>query len=107
MFESVYAFIDYGFPARTRSRSITGHEEMALQERQGQERQGREQPGQADDVDQAILNLLGHRYGDGLVYLRSESEQRLFDEAVQLGLVSSEGYVTPRGLSLLAHYGDD
>ena len=75
---------------------------MAIQEQQGQE-----QHAQADDVDQAILELLGHRYGDGLVYLRNDTEQELFDEAVRLGLVSSEGYVTPRGLSLLARYGDD
>lgn len=61
---------------------------------------------QADDVDQGILNLLGHRYGDGLVYLRNDREEQLFYEAVRLGLVSSEGYVTPRGLSLLARYGD-
>ena len=75
---------------------------MAIQEQQGQE-----QHAQADDVDQAILELLGHRYGDGLVYLRHNTEQELFDEAARLGLVSSEGYVTPRGLSLLARYGDD
>lgn len=62
---------------------------------------------QVDDVDQAILTLLGHRYGDGLVYLRDASEQRLFHEAVQLGLVSPDGYVTPRGLYILARYGDD
>lgn len=61
----------------------------------------------ADDVDQGILKLLGHRYGDGLVYLRSDGEQQLFHEAVRLGLVSAEGYVTPRGLSLLARHGDD
>jgi hypothetical protein len=72
-------------------------EEMALQEQQRQ----------TDDVDQAILMLLGHRYGDGLVYLRNDSEESLFHEAVRLGLVSSEGYVTPQGLSLLARYGDD
>jgi len=58
-------------------------------------------------VDRAILKLLGHRYGDGLVYLRDDSEQRLFHEAVRLGLVSPEGYVTPQGLSALARYGDD
>ncbi len=75
---------------------------MAIQEQQGQE-----QHAQADDVDQAILELLGHRYGDGLVYLRNDTEQEPLDEAVRLGLVSSEGYVTPRGLSLLARYGDD
>jgi hypothetical protein len=66
-----------------------------------------EQQMQTDEVDQAILLLLGHRYGDGLVYLRNEREQKLFHEAVRLGLVSSEGYVTPRGLSLLARHGDD
>ena len=70
---------------------------MAIQERQRQ----------IDDVDQAMLSLLGHRYGDGLVYLRNDGEQQLYHEAVRLGLVSSEGYVTPRGLSLLARHGDD
>lgn len=61
----------------------------------------------SQDVDRGIVMLLGHRYGDGLVYLRSASEQPLFHEAVKLGLVSSEGYVTPRGLALLARYGDE
>lgn len=70
-------------------------EEMAIQEAQWQ------------DVDQGILKLLGHRYGDGLVYLHSDREEPLYHEAVRLGLVSSEGYVTPRGLSLLARHGDD
>ena len=70
---------------------------MALQEQQSQ----------TEDVDQAIVMLLGHRYGDGLVYLRNDREERLYHEAVRLGLVSSEGYVTPRGLSLLARHGDD
>jgi len=66
-----------------------------------------EQAGQAEDVDPAVLSVLGHRYGDGLVYLRNNSEQPAFDRAVRLGLVSSEGYVTPRGLSVLARFGDD
>jgi len=69
---------------------------MALQEQQSQ----------TEDVDQAIVMLLAHRYGDGLVYLRNDSEEQLYNEAVRLGLVSSEGYVTPRGLSLLARHGD-
>jgi hypothetical protein len=73
------------------------HEDMAIQEQQKQ----------TEDVDQAILMLLGHRYGDGLVYLRNDEEEQLFHQAVRLGLVSSEGYVTPRGLSVLARYGDD
>ena len=66
-----------------------------------------EQRRQIDDVDQAMLILLGHRYGDGLVYLRNDGERQLYHEAVRLGLVSSEGYLTPRGLSLLARHGDD
>lgn len=66
-----------------------------------------EQQRQIEDVDQGILMLLGHRYGDGLVYLRNDRDQMLFHEAVRLGLVSAEGYVTPRGLSLLARHGDD
>lgn len=65
-----------------------------------------EQAGQFEDVDRAILKLLGHRFGDGLVYLNSDSEQQAFHKAIRLGLVSPEGYVTPRGLSLLARYGD-
>jgi hypothetical protein len=61
----------------------------------------------SQDVERGILRLLGHRYGDGLVYLRNAAEQQLLHEAVRLGLVSSEGYVTPQGLALLARYGDD
>jgi hypothetical protein len=61
----------------------------------------------AEDVDEGIVKLLGHRYGDGLVYLENGSEHHLFHKAVRLGLVSPEGYVTPRGLSILARHGDD
>ena len=95
------AFINYGFPARTRCQADIEDEETAIEEQAGQ-------ADYMDDyVDQGILKLLSHRYGDGLVYLRNDSEQRLLHEAVRLGLVSSEGYVTPRGLSLLVRYGDD
>ncbi len=86
-----------GFPPEPELADTTDNEEMAIQEQQGQ----------TDDVDQAILMLLGHRYGDGLVYLRNDAEEPLFHEAVRMGLVSSEGYVTPQGLSLLARHGDD
>lgn len=66
-----------------------------------------EQQDQPDEVDKRILELLGHRFGDGLVYLRDRNERRLFRQAVRMGLVSPEGYVTPRGLSLVARHGDD
>jgi hypothetical protein len=55
-----------------------------------------------DQNDSAIVQLLGHRYGDGLVYLQDRSEKTTFDKAVSLGLVSREGYLTPEGRSLLA-----
>ena len=61
----------------------------------------------AEPVDQAILQLLGHRYGDGLVYFRDDAERRLFDTAVRMGLVSREGYLTPAGKSFLARNNND
>ena len=61
--------------------------------------------GDCGGIDQAVIRLLGHRFGDGLVYLRDATERRVFQRAVSLGLVSREGYVTPAGLSL-AHRHD-
>lgn len=60
-----------------------------------------------EQLDQAILQLLGHRYGDGLVYFRDDGERRLFERAVNLGLVSREGYLTPAGKSFLARNNND
>ena len=54
-----------------------------------------------------IARLLGHRYGDGLVYFRDGSERHLFNLAVERGLISPEGYLTPEGHSFLAVHGDD
>ena len=54
-----------------------------------------------------IARLLGHRFGDGLVYFRDESERKLFELAVELGLLSHEGYLTPEGHSFLADHGSD
>jgi hypothetical protein len=65
------------------------------------------QQGQGEDLDQALVELLTHRYGDGLVYLRKPSDRQTFQQAVGLGLVSAEGYITPLGHSLLARHGDD
>ncbi|MDX1433094.1 MAG: hypothetical protein R3286_11670 [Gammaproteobacteria bacterium] len=60
----------------------------------------------ADD-ELAMAEFLAHRFGDGLVYLRDDSDRELLRLAVRRGLVSAEGYVTPRGLALLARHGDD
>lgn len=53
-------------------------------------------------VGSDMLQLLSHRYGDGLVYLREAGERGLFDRAIRLGLISSEGFLTPAGRSALA-----
>ena len=59
------------------------------------------------EVDPAIVKLLAHRYGDGLVYLRGAEERQLYARAVGLGLINRDGYVTPEGRELIAHYGDE
>jgi hypothetical protein len=61
----------------------------------------------SERVDPALIQLLAHRYGDGLVYLREDGERRLFEQAVNMGLVSREGYLTPAGRSLMARFGND
>ncbi len=48
-----------------------------------------------EEVD--IVMLLGQRYGDGLVYLRGGSDRLALEQAIELGLVSDEGYLTPAG----------
>ena len=59
------------------------------------------------DTSSGIALLLGHRFGDGLVYFRHEGERKLFNLAVEWGLLSREGYLTPEGYSFLATHGDD
>ena len=59
------------------------------------------------ETSSGIARLLGHRFGDGLVYLRDESERKLFRLAVESGLLSREGYLTPEGHSFLPDHGSD
>lgn len=47
--------------------------------------------------ERALSGLLGHRYGDGLVYMQGSSDRLLFRQALRLGLVNEEGYLTPSG----------
>lgn len=58
-------------------------------------------------IETALLRLLGHRYGDGLVYLGDDTERGLFAQAVTLGFINREGYLTRAGRSLLARHEDD
>ena len=39
------------------------------------------------DTSSGIALLLGHRFGDGLVYFRHEGERKLFNLAVEWGLL--------------------
>ena len=55
-------------------------------------------------IDPAIVGLPGHRFGDGLVYMRGAAERAAFRRAVALGLVSSEGYPIPEGLALASRH---
>ena len=59
------------------------------------------------DTSSGIALLLAHRFGDGLVYIRDEGDRKLFRLAVEGGLLSREGYLTPEGHSFLAVHGDD
>ena len=62
----------------------------------------REEPADPPEVDAAIVKLLSHRYGDGLVYLRGREERNLYERAKGLGLINREGYLTPIGRTVLA-----
>ena len=55
----------------------------------------------------AVLRLLGHRYGDGSFYLRDDEDRGVYDEAVSLGYISSEGFLTSAGRALLAEHRAD
>jgi len=59
------------------------------------------------NISSDIALLLAHRFGDGLVYFRDEGERKLFGLAVEWGLLSREGYLTPEGHSFLATHGVD
>ena len=59
------------------------------------------------ETSSGIARFLGHRFGDGLVYFRDESERRLFALALEWGLIDREGYLTPEGHSFLAAHDTD
>ena len=59
----------------------------------------------AEAVATAIVQLLSNRYGDGFVYLHGQDERGLYEQAKHLGLICSEGYLTPVGRSLIRRCG--
>ena len=50
--------------------------------------------------DDAVLRVLRHRFGDGLVYLHDAGERHAYRRAIALGLVGHDGYLTPAGIAL-------
>lgn|GEM_PF-2460365 len=57
-----------------------------------------------EQVDPEITRLLTHRYADGLVYLGEAREQGVYQKAMSLGLINTEGYLTLAGRSLMARF---
>ncbi len=47
--------------------------------------------------EMAMTTLLGHRFGDRLVYLQGPNDRRLLKQAGRLGLVDEAGYLTSSG----------
>jgi len=67
----------------------------------------RSEPDTPLEVDGAIVQLLSNRYGDGFVYLSDQQQRGLYEQAKHLGLICSEGYLTPVGRSLIRRSGQD
>ena len=53
-----------------------------------------------------VARLLGHRFGDGLVYFTEDHERNLFNLAVEWGLITGDGYITPEGQAFIHTHGD-
>lgn len=45
----------------------------------------------------AITVFLGQHFGDGQIYLSGQSDRMVLGQALELGLVNEEGYLTPSG----------
>lgn len=57
-----------------------------------------------ESQESQIAALLEARFGDGLMYLSKNHSHNLFDQAIKLGFVDTEGYLTRKGRSLLTRY---
>ena len=55
----------------------------------------------------AVAKLLGQHYGDRSVYLRSERDRSLLNDALLLGLVSSQGQLTTAGYTYWQRHDKD
>lgn len=55
----------------------------------------------AQAEDKAMVSLLHQRFGDRLVYLTDAGDRERLEGAKRRGLVTEDGYITPRGLALV------
>ncbi len=55
-----------------------------------------------NQVEQAIAQLLTHRYGDGVVYMPRNGARSVFFDAMENGFISDGGFGTRKGRALLA-----
>ncbi len=63
--------------------------------------------GSAKNINKsALTQLLTQRYGDGQIYLTDVRERVVLEEAVHMGLVSAEGYLTQSGRRFWANHAD-
>ncbi len=54
-----------------------------------------------------MAELLGHHFGDGIVYLPAGDQQNsLYSVAVENAYINEEGYLTRKGRIFLARYSD-
>lgn len=53
-----------------------------------------------------LARMLGHRYGNGQVYLQSRAEQSVFHKAIRMGLIDEEGYLTGQGYRFWGRWDD-
>ena len=48
-------------------------------------------------INATVVRFLGQRFGDGLVYMRDQSDEVPRDEAMRRGFLAEDGYVTAAG----------
>lgn len=51
-----------------------------------------------------IATLLSHRFEDGRVYLQDRGDRRYLKQAVRIGFVTRDGFITPAGMEFLQHF---
>ncbi|MCZ6717833.1 MAG: hypothetical protein ACE1Z4_03105 [Gammaproteobacteria bacterium] len=57
-----------------------------------------------ESTEVQIAQILQHRYGDGMVYLPKNAPRTVYSQAMALGFVDPDGYLTRKGRVLLARY---